>query len=1349
MSQFINGCRLAVILTSIAVALMPGLSQANPAASAKNSQQLVIDPAWYYMMQDEVRAGVATDQEGNLYFATDKVVMSLSADKQVNWQHTFEEGQTLSASSGLALTSAINPQVKFFVTQTEKDGNSSPASDLLVSMQPDGSFTSTTLTTKAKFSPAIGSNGQTCFADDQGFSCLYKDSFWHYKIEGQLMAGPILDAEGTLYGGSDNGNFYALKLVEGNTENSLELAWQYTTGQQQHSSAAIDDYGSLFFGTSGGYLYALSHTGKLLWRHQTEAPFLHSPVIGTDGTIYALGGDQKLYAVRANGERLWTHDIYGANETQLPAIQRTPLISKNGTIYIGSKWKDIIAINPNGSSRWKYYTWYPVTSSLTMTSNGTLNYYGGEFLVFAMETGDGGLADSPWPTFGGNNQRTGQGKPNTPAQDTDGDSIPDRYDNCPTIANEDQLNSDKDLNGGDACDPDDDNDKIPDDWELANGFDPLNPQDADLDNDGDGYTNWSEYNAGSDPEDSHSKPQPGKLKWQLEMLDRTSTIALNSVGNLFFTQSKSVRALNEKGEDVWRKKYVDYDSGYSGYFSFKPGGGLAITPDDMLHYYLEIWRSSGLGPSYGTYYLETFNSLTGEFAEDTKLYTPSNNPALGENNLACHTNSASFVCYPNGYSEDIGTDLVWYYTTEDYISDSPVIGQDGTIYGSSTDGHFYAVKPQSQGSRGEMKLQWRFHTGRADFGPAVISDDGTIYFSSSDQQTSELFALSPQGKEQWRFANGNTLYSPVIGYNDILYIPDSAQNLLAIDANGELLWSFNIGGDYNEATPLIAKDGSIYIGSSNGFLYALNPDGSQQWAFNAEAPITSALAIADDGTLVFATNQKVISIYTQSGGLADSPWPTWGRNNGRQNLAPAINEAKDLDKDGSADRYDNCPNIANPDQLNSDNAEDGGDACDDDDDNDLLPDAWELANGTNPQDPSDATQDNDGDGFTLIQEYLAGSDPKDPQSVPQAVATWQTQSAGLIGSSAALADDGTIYVGSMGYGIHAYNTDGSLQWQYAVDGGVWSTPAIDNEGNIYFGGQDGYLYALNKLGQLRWRMATDNTITASPAIDAAGNIYIGSHDHSVYAVNQYGSLQWQLVTEGPIFSSPAIGKDGTAYIGSLDGHLYAIGRNGKVNWRYATGGGIYSSPAIDSQGNLYFGSNDAHIYSLNSLGELNWRYLADAQIHASPVMASDGTVYIGSHDKHLYALDSEGNLKWRYQTGERILASPTINSNGNVLVTSVDGYLYNLAADGQLDWRYILAGRSFASPALTDDGTLYVGNNGHFYALKTAQGSLAQSIWPTFGGNNQRTRSLQTGNVALNAEAMSQLLLLLLNEDEQ
>lgn len=89
--------------------------------------------------------------------------------------------------------------------------------------------------------------------------------------------------------------------------------------------------------------------------------------------------------------------------------------------------------------------------------------------------------------------------------DTDGDTINDLKDNCPKIANTNQKNFDND-DAGDSCDNDDDNDGLSDESETSAGLNPLDPSDADLDLDSDGYTNRIESLLGSKVNDKNSVP---------------------------------------------------------------------------------------------------------------------------------------------------------------------------------------------------------------------------------------------------------------------------------------------------------------------------------------------------------------------------------------------------------------------------------------------------------------------------------------------------------------------------------------------------------------------------------------------------------------------------------------------------------------------------------------------------------------------------------------------------------------------------------------------------------------------------------------------------------------------------
>ena len=81
----------------------------------------------------------------------------------------------------------------------------------------------------------------------------------------------------------------------------------------------------------------------------------------------------------------------------------------------------------------------------------------------------------------------------------------------------------------------------------------------------------------------------------------------------------------------------------------------------------------------------------------------------------------------------------------------------------------------------------------------------------------------------------------------------------------------------------------------------------------------------------------------------------------------------DSDGDGVTDNKDNCLNIHNPSQLDTD-TDGAGNACDPDDDGDGMPDEFELLYSLNPL-LNDAAADADGDSVSNLAEFLAGTNP--------------------------------------------------------------------------------------------------------------------------------------------------------------------------------------------------------------------------------------------------------------------------------------------------------------------------------------------------------------------------------------
>ena len=117
--------------------------------------------------------------------------------------------------------------------------------------------------------------------------------------------------------------------------------------------------------------------------------------------------------------------------------------------------------------------------------------------------------------------------------DYDLDGVQDACDNCPDDHNPGQNDNDFDLMG-DVCDPDDDNDGLPDDWEFLYFGDNLSAV-TNVDSDTDGFTNWEEYLAGTHPQNSN-------LYFRVE-----------SMSNL---QSRAVYVESETGR-IYRLLYAD------------------------------------------------------------------------------------------------------------------------------------------------------------------------------------------------------------------------------------------------------------------------------------------------------------------------------------------------------------------------------------------------------------------------------------------------------------------------------------------------------------------------------------------------------------------------------------------------------------------------------------------------------------------------------------------------------------------------------------------------------------------------------------------------------------------------
>lgn len=207
-----------------------------------------------------------------------------------------------------------------------------------------------------------------------------------------------------------------------------------------------------------------------------------------------------------------------------------------------------------------------------------------------------------------------------------------------------------------------------------------------------------------------------------------------------------------------------------------------------------------------------------------------------------------------------------------------------------------------------------------------------------------------------------------------------------------------------------------------------------------------------------------------------------------------------------------------------------------------------------------------------------------------------------------------------GDALYQLSPRGALQWKVDPGQHARSSPAVAEDGTIFIGSSRG-VHAFSPTGEARWTMRTRGACDSTPALLQRELLIIGCDDRIVYGISQVdGALKWKHVTRGAVRSSAAVTPEGLIYVGSDDRTLSALGRDGASLWSFRAEGAIRSSPIVDPQGTVVFGSQDNHLYALNAAGVLLWKVELGGDIDSSAAAAPQGTLYIGADDGALYAL---------------------------------------------------------------------------------------------------------------------------------
>lgn len=309
---------------------------------------------WAYRL-DSSPSGLLLDGDSNLYFSGPKNVLSLTASGKKRWEAECSPGKTFGKVEGTALGEGV----------------------LYAS----------------------------CGENFSALSTVDGHELWRLPIFEWNMRPVVLNGEMVV-----STHDWSVLAVDANG-NKL---WDFpppnyeprpkrpglVTDQPFFSSPiAVGADGSLYVGSGDGEFSAFSPQGALKWTYDGGALrgiiFAASPVIASDDTVIAVSTQATVYAFTPDGAVRWSVHV---GEPLKNLTQPSPVLASDGTIYVLALQK-IVALSPEGKTIWEFSLPADAFVAQTLGPDGTLYVETGDGILYAVQTADKGLMNSPWPKY--------------------------------------------------------------------------------------------------------------------------------------------------------------------------------------------------------------------------------------------------------------------------------------------------------------------------------------------------------------------------------------------------------------------------------------------------------------------------------------------------------------------------------------------------------------------------------------------------------------------------------------------------------------------------------------------------------------------------------------------------------------------------------------------------------------------------------------------------------------------------------------------------------------------------------------------------------------------------------------
>jgi outer membrane protein assembly factor BamB len=239
-------------------------------------------------------------------------------------------------------------------------------------------------------------------------------SSWH--------ATPAIGRDGAVYVGFSTNNtspdaqgtLYALQAPATGIE--PQVLWSVDLGSgRQTSSPMLGPDGTIYAVSGNGRLSAIAPQGRVKWTAETGPTLKGSVALGRDGTVYVPSMNGKLYAVAPPrdpsqnvGTIRWMFRFAEFPGKRPPVVSHSPpagadgigtgaspTVGPDGTIYIGANNSNFYAISPAGDLVWMFEAEREIagiwSTAALSADNSTLYFGANKGGIYAVNRQDGTL----------------------------------------------------------------------------------------------------------------------------------------------------------------------------------------------------------------------------------------------------------------------------------------------------------------------------------------------------------------------------------------------------------------------------------------------------------------------------------------------------------------------------------------------------------------------------------------------------------------------------------------------------------------------------------------------------------------------------------------------------------------------------------------------------------------------------------------------------------------------------------------------------------------------------------------------------------------------------------------------